>query len=158
MCSDQAGPAAGEPDPIPPPSASFLLTVLGRQIRDRVEAALHTEGIAVRHFSALGHLSRNPGLSYSELARRASVTPQSMQATLNKLEMIGAVEKIGSGGRGRSATLFVTDEGRRLLRTGMSTYAELDQRLAELIGEDVVRDLTPSLMRALQAFAADAEG
>lgn len=140
---------------VPTPSAAFLLTVLGRQIRGRVDDALHREGIAVRHVSALGHLSRSPGLSYSELGRRAAVTPQSMQATLNRLEEIGAVERIGGGGRGRSAQLFVTAEGRRLIDVGMASYAELDQSLAEHLGQDTLRTLTPSLMRAFQAFAAD---
>ncbi|WP_237341716.1 MarR family winged helix-turn-helix transcriptional regulator [Williamsia soli] len=161
MADEQLGPRPlRQPEPArstPTPSAAFLLTVLGRQIRDRVDAALQGEGIAVRHISALGHLSRSPGLSYSELGRRAAVTPQSMQATLNRLEEIGAVEKIGDGGRGRSAKLFVTDEGQRLIGVGMASYAELDQLLAEYLGQDVLRELTPSLMRAFRAFAADSE-
>lgn len=90
-----------------------------------------TEGIAVRHLSALGHLSRSPGISYSELARRTSVTQQSMQATLNELEVIGTVARTTKGGRGRTATLFVTDEGKRLLAIGYSSYAELDALLTE---------------------------
>ncbi|OZG27797.1 MarR family transcriptional regulator [Williamsia sp. 1138] len=142
---------------IPTPSAAFLLSVLGRQVRARVDAALQSEGIAVRHVSALGHLSRDPGLSYSELGRRAAVTPQSMQATLNKLEEIGAVEKVGGGGRGRSARLFVTPEGQRLISVGMASYDELDRALAEHLGQDALRALTPSLLRAFRAFADDSE-
>lgn len=87
----------------------------GNRMRARVESRLATEGIAIRHLSALGHLSRSSGISYRELARRTSVTPQSMQATLNELEVIGTVERTTKGGRGRTATLFVTDEGKRLL-------------------------------------------
>ncbi|ORM30619.1 MarR family winged helix-turn-helix transcriptional regulator [Williamsia sp. 1135] len=155
MADEQPGPDSALSTPTP--SAAFLLSVLGRQIRDRVDAALHSEGIAVRHVSALGHLSRNPGLSYSELGRRAAVTPQSMQATLNKLEEIGAVERIGGGGRGRSARLFVTDEGQRLIDVGMASYAEVDQALTEHLGQDTLRELIPSLMRAFRAFAAAPE-
>ncbi|MGK2883043.1 MAG: MarR family transcriptional regulator [Mycobacterium sp.] len=59
----------------------------------------------MRHLPALGHLARSTGMSYSELARRASVTPQSMQATLTKLEERGAVAKTTDSGRGRTAHL-----------------------------------------------------
>lgn len=153
MADEQSEP--GSDAAVPAPSAAFLLTVLGRQIRERVDSALREEGIAVRHISALGHLSRRPGLSYSELGRRAAVTPQSMQATLNKLEDLGAVERTGGSGRGRSATLFVTDEGRRLINLGMASYAALDDTLAEHLGQDTLRALTPALMRAFRAFADD---
>lgn len=151
MTDDQVGPEPGST--VPAPSAAFLLSVLGRQIRDRVDAALHSEGIAIRHVSALGHLSRSPGMSYSELGRRAAVTPQSVQATLNRLEEIGAVERVGGGGRGRSAQLFVTAEGRRLISMGMSAYAAVDDFLADSVGTGVVRDLLPSLAHALQALS-----
>ncbi|MDQ2707033.1 MAG: MarR family transcriptional regulator [Actinomycetota bacterium] len=48
----------------------------------------------------LGHLAGEPGLSYSELGRRAGVTAQSMQATLRQLEERGAAaprHRTGSG-------------------------------------------------------------
>jgi DNA-binding MarR family transcriptional regulator len=80
-----------------------------------------------------------------------------MQATLNKLEEIGAVEKVGGGGRGRSARLFVTTEGQRLISVGMASYAELDRALAEHLGQDALQALTPSLLRAFRAFADDSE-
>ena len=84
-------------------SASFVLMALGRHLRDAAETRLRADGIAVRHLSALGHLSRDPGLSYSELARRAGLTPQSMQATLRTLEEMGAVHRDTDAGRGRNA-------------------------------------------------------
>jgi DNA-binding MarR family transcriptional regulator len=129
---------------------------IGRQMRTRVDAALKAEGIGVRHLSALGHLSREPGLSYSELGRRASVTPQSMQATLIRLQEIGAVEKTGTSGRGRTAQLFVTDEGRRLIGVGMAAYAELDTFLAEYVDDDALHTLLPSFIRALRALSDEA--
>ncbi|WP_299569188.1 MarR family transcriptional regulator [uncultured Williamsia sp.] len=140
-------------DEIPPPmSPSFLVMALGRRLRDIAEEHLRTTGIAVRHLSALGHLSRDPGLSYSELARRAGLTPQSMQATLRSLEQIGAVHRETDAGRGRTARLFVTDIGRELLRSGRSVYAELDVVVREHLSETAVAELSqafPALTRAL---------
>ena len=52
----------------------------------------------MRHFSALGHLAHQPGLSYSELARRDGITTQSMQSTLLQLQEMGAVERLYRSG------------------------------------------------------------
>lgn len=152
--SAEVAPTAAEGG-IAPSSAAFVLIALGNRMRARVESRLATEGIAIRHLSALGHLSRRPGISYSELARRASVTPQSMQATLNKLEAIGAVERTTSGGRGRTATLFVTEEGKRLLAVGYSSYAELDALLTEHLDMETLNDMMLPFMKLLRSLDSE---
>lgn len=133
-------------------STSFLLMSVSSKIRARVEAALKSEGISMRHLSALGHLSRDGELSYSELARRASVTPQSMQATLGKLEQRGAVGRATDPGRGRTSRLFVTDEGTRLLRIGQEAIADVDRILSAHIDPDVIGRLTPSMLALMTAL------
>ena len=138
--------------PPPPISAAFLVMALGRRLRDVAERRLRTQGIAIRHLSALGHLSRDPGVSYSELARRAGLTPQSMQATLRSLEDMGAVHRDTDAGRGRTARLFVTDTGRDLMTAGGSVYDQLDGMLREHMSEEAVGELArafPALTRAL---------
>ncbi|MCX5042697.1 MarR family transcriptional regulator [Aldersonia sp. NBC_00410] len=154
--SRKAGTSGGvSPAGAPPPSAAFLVMTVGRRIREHVEASLKAEGISMRHMSALGHLSRDAGISYSELARRASVTPQSMQSTLTKLEDRGAVARTTDSGRGRTAQLFVTEEGARLLRVGRDAITEVDRMLADLIDADDLARLTPSLMQMLRTLGGD---
>lgn len=114
---------------VPPAGAAFLVMTLGRLVREEVEKGLAGLGISVRHVAALGYLAREPGLSYSELARRAGVTAQSMQATLRLLEAIGAVERRTEPGRGRSAQLHLTDLGAALREAGQRVIAAADQRL-----------------------------
>jgi DNA-binding MarR family transcriptional regulator len=109
---------------------------LGARIREHLEETLRVENIGLRHFSALGHLAREPGMSYSELARRARVTPQSMQATLTRLEQLGAVERVGEAGRGRTAHLRVTDEGNRLLTIGRKAFSQVDEALTRELGAE----------------------
>lgn len=123
----------------PPQSAAFLVMALGARIRGHVEETLRAEDIGLRHFSALGHLARQPGVSYSELARRARVTPQSMQATLQQLEQLGAVERVGGAGRGRVAHLHVTEEGHRLLTVGQEVFSQIDEALTEELGAEASR-------------------
>lgn len=141
------GEAAGPP----PVSAAFLLMALGRRVRDEVEAALRTEGIAMRHLSALGHLAPDPGLSYSELARRAGVTPQSMQATLTALEQRGAVARDTDPGRGRTAELHVTAEGARLRRVGTGVVTDVDERLRARLDDETYDALTRALAALFRA-------
>ncbi|WP_249353498.1 MarR family transcriptional regulator [Rhodococcus sp. Q] len=139
----------------PPPSAAFLVMAVGRRMRERVERTLKGEVITMRHLSALGHLSRDAGISYSELARRASVTPQSMQATLAKLEECGAVSRTTDSGRGRTARLVVTDEGMRLLALGQDAIGELDEVLARYLDADTLGKLMPGLLRTMLALGGD---
>ena len=98
----------------------------------------------MRHVSALGHLRRQPGLSYSELARRAGITVQSMQATLTALEDAGAVERYG-GGRGRAVTLTITPRGEQLLDGALRAFDRVDRDLATLLGPAAAQDLTTML-------------
>jgi len=128
-------------------SPSLLLMMLGNRLREQTEAGLRDQGLSMRHFSALGHLAHQPGLSYSELARRDGITTQSMQSTLRQLQEIGAVELLTEPGRGRTADLQVTETGQALLERGRAVLRAVDQRLLDAIGnEKLVTDL------ALQAL------
>lgn len=128
-------------------SSGFLLIALGRVVREQAEAGLKAHGLALRHVSALGHLSRDPGLSYSELGRRAGVTAQSMQATLRQLEELGAVERRTPAGRGRTAELHVTDPGAALLSTGLGVIAAVEERLLADLPPDEREQLAATLLR-----------
>jgi DNA-binding MarR family transcriptional regulator len=120
-----AGPRVGGP---PPASVSFFLISLGRRARDSVDDRLHEYGIAFHHLAALGHLSRQPGLSYSELARRAQVTVQSMQTTVAHLEQEGLVAR-GATNQGRRADLRVTEYGANVLAAAQAAIRSVDADL-----------------------------
>ncbi|MCP2163277.1 DNA-binding transcriptional regulator, MarR family [Goodfellowiella coeruleoviolacea] len=136
---------------LPAPNAALLLAVLGRAVRADIDAALAECGLSMRLLSALGHLAHQPGLSYSELGRRAGVTAQSMQATFRRLEDTGAVVRTSPGGRGNTARLELTDAGRSLLRQGRQVLGRIEAdllavlpeadgaRLRHLLGELAVR-------------------
>ncbi|MBB2937355.1 DNA-binding MarR family transcriptional regulator [Amycolatopsis bartoniae] len=138
--------------PQPPASSpAMLLVLLGRRLRTRIDADLKRTGLSLRHLSALGHLNGRPGLSYSELARRAGVTVQSMQSTLAQLETLGAIERRTEPGRGRTAELHVTETGAELLSKAHETVRAADETLLNAVNEDE-RALTMLLLRALKAL------
>jgi DNA-binding MarR family transcriptional regulator len=140
------------PDSPPPPlNAAFLLINLGRTLREDVDDALRPLDLSMRHLSALGHLSRQPGLSYSELARRAGITPQSMQATLRQLEQLQAVERVTVAGRGRTAQLHVTPTGLDLLRKGRQVIEDAEETLLAGIPAEQQATFTAALASAFTA-------
>ncbi|MGW1837706.1 MarR family winged helix-turn-helix transcriptional regulator [Streptomyces sp. NPDC002067] len=106
-------------------STVILVIAAGRRLQERMEERLGDIGLSVRLFSALGHLSHDADLSYSDLARRAGVTSQSMRATVLLLEERGAVGRTLQG-QGHRARLELTDEGRALLARARALVAELD--------------------------------
>nr|WP_312869059.1 MarR family winged helix-turn-helix transcriptional regulator [Amycolatopsis pithecellobii] len=134
----------------PPASPAMLLVLLGRRLRERMDGALREHGLSLRHLSALGHLAGRPGLSYSELARRAGITVQSMQSTLAQLEVLGAIDRGTEPGRGRTAELHVTRAGEALLAKGREVVQAADEDLLHALGEDQ-EALTTLLLRGLTA-------
>ncbi|WP_433005366.1 MarR family winged helix-turn-helix transcriptional regulator [Kribbella sp. CA-294648] len=137
----------------PPISLAILLMMIGRQLRDQVDVELRRQGLTMRHFSALGHLAHQPGLSYSELARRDGITTQSMQSTLLQLQEMGAVERLTAPGRGRTADLQVTESGHELLNRCRAVLAVVDERLRETIGSAEADQWTKTILATLTAFS-----
>ncbi|GAA0956014.1 hypothetical protein GCM10009554_64830 [Kribbella koreensis] len=144
MTDASEGPPAGAAT-----SPALLLMMLGRQLREQAEAELREQGLSMRYFSALGHLAHQPGLSYSELARRDGITTQSMQATLRRLQDLGAVELLTEPGRGRTADLQVTEAGQALLEKGRAVLRAADRRLLDAIGNEGAGQLAGLLLQAL---------
>lgn len=136
-----------EPGP-PSPSAAVLLGLVQRAVDERLERALAEVGLTRRHLGALGHLRREPGLSLSDLARRARVTPQSMHATVGDLETRGWVGR-GSAGRGRRAGLEVTAAGLDALAAGTTVVAAVDGGLRDRLGAPSYDALVAGLLGLL---------
>jgi DNA-binding MarR family transcriptional regulator len=136
----------------PPISIAMLLIVAGDTLARRVNDELRPYGLSMRHLGALGHLNRDPQISYTELARRARVTVQSMHKTVAALVELGAVRH-PPGGRGRTAALEVTERGRELIAFGTSVVAALDAELAAALpapadGDRLAADLLAILRPA----------
>lgn len=102
----------------------MLLIAAGRAAQRRLEIRLAEHELTLRHVGALGHLSSGENLSYSDLARRANVTPQSMHATMTQLAERGAIT---IENRGRAVYATLTEHGLRLLRIAADIAAELDR-------------------------------
>lgn len=122
-------------------TTTMMLIAAGRLAQRRFEAALAEQKLTLRHIGALGHLAHSPDLSYSDLARRARVTPQSMHATIGQLVELGAVT---AEPRGRASYPRLTARGRELLVFAADAAAACDDAF------DLDDDLDRGLRRALE--------
>lgn len=123
---------------------SMLLVIAGRTMQQRLEAELAGVGLTMRHLGALGHLTHQPELSYSDLARRSRVTSQSMHATVRQLEELGAVQR-RTGGQGRPARLEVTESGQRMLEAARQAAYALDAELLKDLSAEQRRLLSETI-------------
>ncbi len=136
----------------PPESAVMLVILTGRALETRVNEALKAHGLSLRQLGVLGHLAGSPELSYTDLARRARVTVQSMHTTVAALVGLGAVRAPDSG-RGRAAVLELTERGHELVRAGRTVVAELDGELAAALPAEDSDRLADDLLTILRAAA-----
>lgn len=148
-----------ENEPRPGPvttSTVMLLIAAGRVAQRRFEDALAEHGLTLRHLSALGHLAHSPGMSYSQLARRAGITTQSMHATIVLLAEQGAVE-VPPTQPGRRAEPRLTEHGHHLLRMASHIAHGIDREFpvdATAAGDlrDALMDIAglPSALRTIR--------
>lgn len=71
-----------------------------------------------------------------------------MQATLQQLEQLGAVERRTLPGRGRTAQLHVTPTGSELLSRGQRAVRDADRVLLDDVPAEQREALTASLLSA----------
>ena len=87
-------------------SPVIALLAVSAMWEGQLAAILKDLGITTRKFGLLGHIYAEPGISFSELARRSHITVQSAHTAVRTLVDEGLVEKR----RGRG--MFVTPGAR----------------------------------------------
>ena len=115
-------------------------------------AALADAGVTLSEYAVLVALDEQPGLSNADLARRAFVTPQTMNQVLRELETRGLVARRPHAVHGRVLQAHLTAEGARVLAgCGAAVDAVEERMLAGLSPADrqrvadVLRQFTEAL-------------
>ncbi|MER5862035.1 MarR family transcriptional regulator [Kitasatospora sp. NPDC002040] len=114
------------------------------------EAAVREVGITAAQQGALAVLSDNPGINAAELARRLSVTPQTMNSLLGRLESRGLVSRTPHPIHGTLIEIRMTERGAEVFAEADALVARLDARLAEGLTpaeSAIVRDLLARIVR-----------
>jgi DNA-binding MarR family transcriptional regulator len=125
-------------------------SALGQEILDGVHAAGHP--VRMAHSMVFVHMELD-GIRLTDLAARASMTPQAMGELVDDLQDHGYVERIPDPGDRRAKLIVLTDRGFDNLQAAFDTIAGIERRLEELLGREQLLALRASL-RAIIAGPA----
>ena len=112
----QGGPRGHRSQPAPhhrPPRVPFKRAQAA--LHAAMAGALREHGATVTQYAVLTALDEEPGLSNADLARRAFVTPQTMNQVLHELEQRHWVIRHPHPGHGRILQTDLTPAGRSTL-------------------------------------------
>jgi DNA-binding MarR family transcriptional regulator len=127
----------------------------------RAQAALHAalagalgeHGATLPQYAVLSALAEEPGLSNADLARRAFVTPQTMNQVLRELEHRHWVTRHPHPGHGRIRQADLTDDGRRTLRACHHAAGAVEDRMLARVSPVDRQQLATTLRTCIEALA-----
>jgi DNA-binding MarR family transcriptional regulator len=133
-------------------SLGYMLKEASSALRAAMEAVLRPLSMSITHYSCLELLSQRPGLSNSDLARRAFVTRQSMNVLLQSLERDGYVTRPAQAPVGKALPTTLTPAGREsLARATVAVRAIENQMLSGLSDhdQDTTRRILSTIIKSL---------
>jgi DNA-binding MarR family transcriptional regulator len=119
----------------------YLLKNAQQSLRTAMDATLRDLGVTTPQYAVLSFLEESPGLSSAQLARRAFVTPQTMNRIVANLEAAALIERGPHAELGRVLEASLTKRGRRLLTECQRRIDDVESRM--------VADLTLAERRQL---------
>lgn len=133
---------------------------IGRRLNEAVERfekrvielltnAGHTE-LRLPHFNLTRHLDV-AGTRQSELARRASITKQSMGELITQVERLGIIERINDPSDGRARLVIFTDRGLEWFAAFQSALLQAEAEMASELGPGTLETLKTGLERYIGA-------
>lgn len=93
---------------------AYLIGRLDRMVRRELEETLTEVDLTIAQYTAMSVLSRRPGLSNAQLARRSLVSPQAMNQALSGLVERRLIHR-PSKPEGRALAIELTAQGQQVL-------------------------------------------
>jgi DNA-binding MarR family transcriptional regulator len=97
------------------PRLSYVIGRLDHVLRRRIAELVEPHGLTVSQYTALSVMRSRPGLSNAQLARRALITPQSMNEVLAQLTTQKLIQRRPDPNHGRAIRTDLTARGERVL-------------------------------------------
>src|ERR1700688_4450178 len=107
----------------------FALKQAQQALRTRLDSGLREIGLTTPQYAVLAFLKVEAGVSNAALARRAFVTPQTMQEILVALERAGLIARTPHPEHGRVQMTELTALGRGALEADSVIVADAEARL-----------------------------
>lgn len=125
-------------------------------LRSRMDGELRGIGLTTPQYAALSVLRDFPGISGAELARRSFVTAQTMNQILSKLEGAGLVERERHPEHGRILQMYLTPEGKRLVKEAHGVVESIETAMLSPLGKRDRKELLKHLKTCADAMARGA--
>jgi DNA-binding MarR family transcriptional regulator len=148
MSSAENGVPMGDPYA----TIGFALKRAQQALRGRLDSGLREIGLTTPQYAVLTFLEVEPGASNAALARRAFVTPQTMQAILVALERAGFIARMPHAGHGRVQATELTAKGREALAAASGIVAEAEARLRKAAAPLDPEAVAAMLLRLAEAL------
>ena len=140
---------SGEANPFDPhETLGYALKRAQQAMRLHMDRQLKEIGLNAPQYAVLASLEAEPGASNAVLARRAFVTPQTMQSMLVKLERSGLIERRPDTEHGRIQRTELTEAG----RSALAQAHEVAQRSERLARDAAAPDAVAMLKRVAEAL------
>jgi DNA-binding MarR family transcriptional regulator len=139
---------------VPRPHLTYLLARLHRAVRPELHERLRTLDLSIPGYTALSVLRVRPGLSNAQLARRALITPQSMNDVVFDLERRGLIERVHDPAHRRILRVHVTRAGTRLLEKADRVVAVLEEEMQADLDAEQRELLTEGLNSCMRRLGA----
>ena len=146
---------------LPPEEAiPYLLKGLHHSLRQAVDEGLRRERIELSfaHLSTLFTIDAEPGLAGAELARRSSVTAQTMNTILHRMERDGQLQRRPHPSSPRADSWFVTPRGSRQLDHAKVVGKGIWRKMLSTLAEREVTQLQSLLQRCIRGLDVKVEG
>src|SRR3954447_7802014 len=119
-----------------PVRLSYVIARLDRAVRRGIEDVLEPFDLSVPEFTVLSVLTRRTGLSNAQLARRAYITPQSMNEVVLRLERKGLLQRRPDPAHRRILRATVTPAGRALVGRCETAVGAMEDRMLDALDAD----------------------
>jgi DNA-binding MarR family transcriptional regulator len=148
MSSQATGSELGDPYA----TIGFALKQAQQALRTRLDSDLRAIGLTTPQYAVLAFLDVEAGASNAALARRAFVTPQTMQAILVALERAGFIARTPHPDHGRIQTTELTTAGRGALEAAAGIVADAEARVRRATAPLDPQAVTAMLLRLAEAL------
>ena len=150
-----------EPVPLPEPGSDlgFALRQVMQTLRQTVDLGLRERGIDLSfvHAMVLRTLAKEPGISGAQLARRVTVTAQSMNGLLRSMESIGLVLREPHPENRRTDCWYMTPVGLKLLEQAGEVVDGVMGRIRSSISKADAARLVELLHQCASALQSGAD-
>ena len=148
MSSHETNPSMGDPYAM----IGFALKLAQQALRTRLDSGLREIGLTTPQYAVLAFLDVEEGASNAALARRAFVTPQTMQAILVGLVRSGFIARTPHPEHGRVQTTELTTIGRGALEAASGIVADAEARVRKAAAPLDPQAGTAMLLRLAEAL------